>query len=82
MSKAKQEVESTLKNVHDTITMVKKLAKLLEKHEIDGIGDYVGEFKTLYGHYDYYEEVKDAIIEETEMIGMDSEYVVKAFDEV
>jgi hypothetical protein len=82
MSKEKQEIEIALKNVHDTTTIVKKFAKLLEKHESDGIEDYLREFKTLYGEYHYYNKVHDAIITETEMLGMDSEYVAKAFDEV
>ena len=82
MSKAKQEIEIAFKNVHDTTTRAEKFAKLLAKHESDGIENYVKEFKVLYGEYHYYNKVQDAIIAETEMLGMDSEYVAKVFDEV
>jgi hypothetical protein len=82
MSKERQEIETALKNVHDTTTMVKSFVKLLAKHEADGIDDYLKEFKTLYGEYHYYDKIQNAIITEMEIIGMDSEYATKAFDEV
>ena len=82
MSKEKQEIDISFKNVHSTTTIAEKFAKLLAKHESDGIENYIKEFKVLYGEYDFYYQVQDAIIAKTEMLGMDSEYVAKVFDEM
>jgi hypothetical protein len=49
MSKEKHEIETAFKNVHYTKTRAVEFSKLLEKHESDGIKNYVKEFKELYG---------------------------------
>lgn len=69
-----EEVKKALEGVHDTTTMIKKFVKLLEKHETDGIDDYLIAFKGSYSDYHYYDKIKESIVTEIEMLGMDSEH--------
>ena len=78
MSKAVQEkIENTLKDVRNTTTMVKKFLILIQKdmsQEQDIKSDFEA-FKALYSDQPYYKDVKDSILEQVEMIGIDASEV-------
>ena len=78
MSKTAQEkIENALKDTRNTITMVKKFLILIQKdilQDQDIKSDFEA-FKELYSDQPYYKDVKDSILEQVEMIGIDASEV-------
>ncbi len=71
MSKEK-DIQETLKNVDDTANMIKKFLNLVKNHASES-NDYLIAFKTIYSDQPYYNHVKESILDQVDVIGVDVE---------
>ena len=70
----KQTLQNMLENVPNTTILVSKFIKLLESYKSDEnkMRDALISFKEIYKVTSYYEDVKENIIQEVSMLGMDT----------
>lgn len=71
MSKEK-DIQETLKNIDDTATMIRKFLNLVKNHASES-NDYLSTFKNMYSDQPYYSHVKESILDQVDVIGVDVE---------
>ena len=71
----KSKIEELLKNVDTTTLLVIKFVKFLAKYKDndDAIRDALLAFKEIYKDDSFYKDVKDSIIRDAGMLGMDAD---------
>lgn len=67
---AKEKIQTKLKNVSNTTQMVRNFINLVKDNSTNA-KEYFIDFKALYSEKPYYAHVKESILEEVELIGMD-----------
>jgi hypothetical protein len=75
-----QQLEAALKEVDNTTALVSKFVKFLQqiqktKQSEEAFNDALDTFKELYKGAPYYNDVKESIIEEVSMLGIDIDII-------
>ena len=72
---AKKKIQDALKDVRNTTKLVSKFVKLLQPIQADEneVNEFLDAFKTIYNGAPYYTDVKESIIEEIGILGMDTD---------